>query len=554
MVRSTGRRLGVPSSGSTRYAVPALLVALVVAGLALGRTGSHPSGPPALAPAQSLAQSVALTSSWFCAGATAGPGGAAPGSLVLDNSASRPVQATVQLVTEGGPAGSTQLTLPAASTRLLTEHLAAAPWTGAIVTFYGGMAFAEQEANTAMGVAVEPCATHASPHWYFPDGATLRNADEYVSLLNPYPLDVVADLSFTTDQGQEQPADFEGVVVPAHGLAVLDLRSHLRRRQRIALSVQTRGGQIVAFETELISPVTRGAPIIGTPGAPDPMLPVAGAELVLGAPATSESWWWPGGGDGAGVRESYVVYDPGPKPAQFRLSLVPESDGTSAVSVGSAQFTVAPQSTIRVSTNGKPWATPGLPYAVHLQSLSGVPVVAERELSAGAPSTQKGRAVLLGEQSAAGTWLLAPGPREPAGKAAMATRARSGTTASGRRAGQARNRLHKNPAQRTPANKIKALRLPPETRLVVLNPGGRPATVSVGGPAAGNAAKAAPLMMLTVAPGQSSNLQLPAGLVGTPLRVSSSQPVMVEEDSYAGAGALGANLAPGVPVSPVSAP
>jgi hypothetical protein len=30
--------------------------------------------------------------------------------------------------------------------------------------------------------------------------------------------------------------------------------------------------------------------------------------------------------------------------------------------------------------------------------------------------------------------------------------------------------------------------------------------------------------------------------------------VMVEEDSYAGAGALGANLAPGVPVSPVSAP
>ncbi len=562
-LRPSGRGSGAPPGG-TRYAVPALLVALVVAGLALG-AGNHVANPPPLARAQSLAQSAALTSSWFCAGATAGPGGVAPGALVLDNSGSRPVQATVQLVTEAGPVRSVQIAVPATSARVLPEDLSGAPWTGAIVTFFGGMAVAEQQATTPMGVALQPCATQASPNWYFPDGATLLNADEYISLLNPYPLDVVADLSFATDQGQEQPADFEGVVVPAHGLAVLDLRSHLRRRRRIALSVRTRDGRIVAFETELVSPVSRGAELIGTPGAPDPMLPVAGAELVLGAPGTSESWWWPGGADGAGLRETYVVYDPGPRPAQLRLSLVPEGDGAGAGSGGSAQFTAGPYSATRVTTNGEPWAIPGVPYSVHLQSLDRVPVVAERELSAGAPSTEKGRAVLLGLGNAAGTWLLAPGPRLPAGKEATPLLRRGrGSARRPRHASHTSHTSHAShavshgkPARRTSPTQTASVRLPPQTKLVVLDPGRRPATVSVSGLAGGSATVpegTAPLVTFTVAPGQSSQLQLPAGLAKAPLRVSSSQPVMIEEDSYAGAGALGINLAPGVPVSPVSPP
>ena len=144
------------------------------------------------------------------------------------------------------------MSVPAGGTISLREQLPGGPWAGAVVTFYGGMAAVTQLVATKQGIASQPCASAVSPRWYFPDGAALRNATDEISLLNPYSADAIADLSFTTELGQEEPAAFEGVVVPARGLAVVDLGSHLRRRQHIAVSVTTRKGQIVAFQTELV--------------------------------------------------------------------------------------------------------------------------------------------------------------------------------------------------------------------------------------------------------------------------------------------------------------
>ncbi len=129
-------------------------------------------------------------------------------------------------------------------------------------------------------------------------------------MLNPYPGVAIADLSFTTEYGQEEPVTFEGVVVPADGLTVLNLGSHLRRRLKIAVTVKVRTGQVAAFETELVTPPPPGAPLVGSNGGLNPAAPTAGATLTLGSSEPATSWWWPEGADGGGLTESYVFYNP----------------------------------------------------------------------------------------------------------------------------------------------------------------------------------------------------------------------------------------------------
>ena len=231
---------------------------------------------------------MALSSSWYCAGGSTSPGGAAPGDLLVDNGGPGAVKATVRLVSSSGSARQLDLSVPSGSDQVLPDGLPppeagrAPPWVGASVTLYGGMASVSQVVSTPEGSVSQPCASSPSSQWYFPDGATLRNASDDISLLNPYPVAAVADLSFTTELGQEEPDAFRGVVVPARGLTVLDLGNHLRRRSQIAVTVTARSGGIVAFETELVTKPPARAPRLGTPGALDPVLPQAGPGLDLG--------------------------------------------------------------------------------------------------------------------------------------------------------------------------------------------------------------------------------------------------------------------------------
>ncbi len=236
------------------------LAAAIVAGVSLNqlRSGS-PAIPVAQAEAASEAPAVALSGSWYCAGSTEAPGSVAAGELVFVNAGASPVRGVVRLVSPIGYFRKINVTVPAGSTSTVAEQFlglprkAPKPWVGALVTLYGGMASVSQVISTPEGAASQPCASAASTHWYFVDGATLRNASDHISLLNPYPVDAIADLSFTTEEGQEDPAGFEGVLVPANGLTVLNLGSNLRIREHIAVTVTARTGQVVAYQTELVT-------------------------------------------------------------------------------------------------------------------------------------------------------------------------------------------------------------------------------------------------------------------------------------------------------------
>lgn len=484
-----------------RWPVLVVLAAAVVAGVLLSQT--RPGGPPAAAAQAQMASDapeVALSGSWFCAGATAAPDSVASGELVFANAGPTPLHGTVKLVSPVAYHREESVTVPAGSTATVPEMFPrfpkkkSKPWVGALVTLYGGMGTVSQVISTPEGSASQPCASAASKHWYFVDGATLRNAADRISLLNPYPVDAIVDLSFTTEQGREEPDAFEGVLVPPHGLTVLNLGSSLRIREHIAVTVTARTGQVVAFETEVVTKAPKGAPLEGPHQGLNPAAPVSGSTLQLGATAPSTSWWWPAGSEGNGLSERYIAYNPGPHAARVSLTLL--SRGTQSGQGGSAQVIVAPFGTATVKTNGQPWALPGITYAVHLVSTNGVPVVAERSVSASAPSPMRGLAALLGEDQPADNWLLA-------GTSAMAPTRHRG-----------------------------------EVWLEFANPGRHPAEVEV------KALQPADIPHLVVPPGGREGLELPAGTVHKALVVTSSQPVLVEDDAWALRPQTGVNLAP----------
>jgi hypothetical protein len=526
------------------------LAAVLVAGLALGDTNaSGGSAQAAELQAPSEAPTVALSSSWFCAGATVSNGGSAPGALVITNAGSAILAASVKLVSHSGRQQKLNVTVAAGATRTLEEQFPSvhggpgAPWVGALVTLYGGSASVSQLVTSPEGISSQPCASSASTNWYFVDGETLRNATEEISLLNPYPEVAIADLSFTTEYGQEEPVVFEGVVVPADGLTVLNLGSHLRRRTRVAVTVSVRTGQVAAFQTELVTPPPPGAPLVGGNGGLNPASPIAGATLTLGSSAPSTSWWWPEGAEGGGLTERYLLYNPGGRPATLSLSLIAQGGGSGGGLGGATEVTVGPYATAAVTTNGQPWALPGVSYAAHLVSTNGVPVVAERSLVGSSPSPERGLAVLVGQDQPANRWLLPGSPALALTKLAHVTAPPAPPLPQallGRVAGvldQALAGLAASTMAAQPSGQL---------WLEVLDRGRKAAVVEVGSIVRGRLVPLPGTRALIVPAGERGGVLLPATASGEALVVSSSQAVLVEQDWYGYQPATGMSLSPAV--------
>jgi hypothetical protein len=393
-------------------------VAVLAASLVAGGLVDHSARPAARSAASAAVQPFpaaapvsAISSSWFCAGATDRPNGAAPGSVVLANNGRLAASGVISLVTARGVQARVPVSIAPAARAVVREAVPhGAAWVGAIVDIDAGAVAVQQQIDGDLGRAASPCATAGSSQWYFTSGATLVNASVYISLLNPYPTDAVVNMSFTTDQGQEFPEGFQALTVPAQGLLTVNLGDQLRRRQSIATSITARTGRVVAWKTDVVTQPKSGTPLLGTPAGSqplaDPASPIPGITLALGVPEASTVWAWPEGTSGSGVNEQYVIYNPGLRTAQLQLSI--------ALDAGAAepfQLTVGPGQAVPVISNQEVRIPPGVGHAALLQSLNGVPVVAERTVSATSPSSWSGLGELPGAALTSTEWLI------PAGRA-----------------------------------------------------------------------------------------------------------------------------------------
>jgi len=499
-----------------------LLAACALIGVALDGVEAPAARTPVFASSVGMpaaAPPSALSSSWFCAGATDGGSHYIPGVVVIANAGREAATAAVTLLGSNGARAHRTLSVAARATVQVPESVpGGAPWVGAFVDVDAGqVAVAQQILTNASSSGsgsqgapeVTPCATSASPRWYFPSGQTLINAGVELTLVNPQAEAAIVDLSFTTSEGQEAPQGFQGLVVPARGLLAVDLASHLRRRAAIATTVSVRAGAAVAFETDWVDPPAPGAVLEGTPQASqadaDPAFPVAGVEVTLGAPSPQTSWIWPAGVAGPGLSETYVIYNPAAKAAQVRLSI--------GLDQGQAEpfpLSVGPYQVLTVNSEGQARIPPGVGHFAALESLNGVGVVALRSLVADGSSAwypqsgpSYGRAAMLGEDFRARRWLL-----PMVGTAGLGA-----------------------------------------AELVVYNPGPKAAKVALAGlDEAALTANGIP-SPVSVGPGRRAVLGLAGSeALGHPLLVSSDVPVYVELDSAARAPAHGISTAPAVPL------
>ncbi len=500
-------------SGPATRRAPVLLaiVATLAVGGLLDRVGgaSEPSQISSIQPVPVAAPPQALSSSWFCAGATdiATRHNAvdAPGKVVIANSGDTAASGDVTLVPNQGNDVTVPVTIAADSSETVNENVpGGSQWIGSIVDIDAGAVAVAQEIDSSLGLTSSPCATAGSSTWYFATGFTLINAGVELSLLNPYPSDSVVDLSFTTDQGREAPEDFQGLVVPARGLLSVNLSSHMRRRQAIAATVTARTGRVVAWKTDWVLPPSPGAVLLGTPAAnnplADPAWPEKGLTVTLGAPSAGTTWTWPDGMAGNGIDERYIVYNPGPTTANVRLSV--------RLAQGAAEpfdLSVGPYQVMPVISEQQARIPSGVAHSAQVESLNGVPVVAERWISAGVPSSWQGLGELPGGRLAAAAWLVAA--------------AQTDSTHDG--------------------------------YLVMYNPGEAPVQVKVQALSDGQLDPLNGLAPTVVEPGQRVALHLNQyeGAPGAALEVDATGAIYVESDSYGKSGTGGLSLSFGVPLT-----
>jgi hypothetical protein len=500
--------------GGAAYRAPILLAVagILVVGVLLNRVGGKPANQSvaALAPVPVAAPVQALSSSWFCAGATDG-GTAnnpvhAPGTVVIANSGTAAASGEVILVPSQGINQTVRVEVGPGSSGSVKENVpGGSGWIGAIVDMDAGGVAVSQEIDSDLGLSATPCATSGSSTWYFATGFTMANAGVELSLLNPYPSDSVVDLSFTTNQGIETPEDFQGLVVPADGMLSVNLGDHMRRRQAIATTVTARTGRVVAWKTDWVLPPKPGAVLAGTPAASSPLAdpdwPVAGVTNTLGSSSAGVSWTWPDGMAGGGVSEQYLVYNPGPNTADVRLSI-----GLAQGQAEPFEFSVGPYQVQPVISEQQARIPSGVPHSAVLVSTNGVPVVAERWVSAEPPSTWQGLGELPGGRLAASSWLV---------PVALA-----------------------NPFR--------------HSQLVLYNPGETPVEATVEALKQGVPVAITGPHPTMIGPGQriAININRYAPTLRSPLVVKATGPIYVESDTYGQSGLPGVNLSFGVPMTP----
>ncbi len=362
----------------------------------------------------------ALSSTWYCAGGTAGEDSRADTSIVVANGTdtemdgtatifpSIPSQIVVQ--SDGDTTTTTETTTTTAPelTQLpvtidvtvpaydrievrLGDHVDA-EYAAALVEVPGGAVSVEQRVDGPNGADVSPCTTQAADSWYFADGRTTADAVETLAFFNPFPDPAVVDVTFRTEEDLRTPIEFEAYAVPAQSLVVEDIGDLVTRREHVSVSVVGRSGRLVVNRVLDLDGT-------GTDGA-------RGLEVSAGAARPANSWYFPDGivGQDLGVAESYVVYNPGDTVAEVVLEILPdELDRFGAIEPfvlsipPQAYQEVAVQDEERIATAiAAAEGEPILRHSALVASENDVPVVVERVFDGGDSGLRPGYDLMFG--------------------------------------------------------------------------------------------------------------------------------------------------------------
>jgi hypothetical protein len=392
-----------------RLAPLALVVAAVAAVAAVDR--DHPVavaaryGDETAVPMPMAAAADALTTSWFCPGVRTAPGGT--GVVSLLNPTESDVAATLTVYPAGDPAAGSapaptaRPVVATARARTDLDIAALAPGAGplafaaALVEVSGTGVLVEQTTTSAQGRSSAPCTTEPSPSWYLADGASTTDASDRVLLFNPFPDDLVVDLTATTEEGSRTSRALQGLVVAPRSLRVVDLGDTVKVKERVAVAATARSGRFVLGRDQ----TSTGARKEET--------------VALGTPSPSTSWTFASAPKGPAVFTRFVLFNPAATDVDAVVTLypaagtpVPAADAppTSAPStIPAVRRTVKARSSVFVNL-AELAEIPDGSYAATVTADD--PLVVERVLAAG-----DGRAATqLGARVSAQRWWTGGSP------------------------------------------------------------------------------------------------------------------------------------------------
>ena len=183
--------------------------------------------------------------------------------------------------------------------RVLLRSILTAPFVAALVEVRGGGVSVDREVTGPNGYDAGPCASSSSDHWYFAAGNTLRGANEYLALFNPYPDDASVDMTFMTEQGPRAPRRLQAFPVPGRSLRVVHLNTaRVNRHSPLAAQVVARSGRLVVDRLQVFDGT--GDPVgSGQRGIPQTD-PPRGLTVATGVTRPVTAWVFPTGGKLAG--------------------------------------------------------------------------------------------------------------------------------------------------------------------------------------------------------------------------------------------------------------
>jgi hypothetical protein len=262
-----------------------------------------------------------------------------------------------------------------------------------VVEVIGGRAVVGHELVHGDDLATEPCARSTGTSWYFAAGTTVKGSEHYLVLFNPFGDDAIADVSFLTDAGVQEPDAVQGLVVPRRSRVSIAVHDLVTRQAQVAAVVHLRAGRVVAERDQIFD---------GT--APDSGPTRQGIAVSLGATSPQRLWVVPAGTTANGGTGSVAVANFGALDTEVEVEVVLPNGGTAA----SQAVSVPSRGVVVVDLTGR--APVDSEYAVAVRSRSAEgntePVVAEALAWWPASSSSTGVASTLGPEHAARRWVV----------------------------------------------------------------------------------------------------------------------------------------------------
>ncbi|MBA2274851.1 MAG: hypothetical protein H0W21_13275 [Actinobacteria bacterium] len=389
-----------------------LTLALAASGLAVDMRSRRPASAGVEAATSTGPGARFLERSVFCPGAR---GRRVSRTLSVHTSHSQEVRVAARPWNESpAPVDGKMLWLPGADRQAVNVVGSGARVTAASVVGWPQSSRAGgRDAAAPGGAGASGCSPVASDRWYFPLGASSAGWDERIMILNPFPDEAVARVTFAAERGPKA-GDTHEVAVPARKSVQVEINRMTLPVLSLAATVTVRRGRVVAWKTVFLSHGPKRSPhrlanLKGRLRADEPA--TGGALFSLGATDTSAQWYFPDAGAGPGRSTTLALMNPAGEPATATVSLlgrraIAQPPGLVDVTVPAGGSTFIPLKA--------PEARRGRvrSFSAVVASTGGVELVAERSMSYSTDEL-RGVASEIGATVPSRRWSLAPAATRP---------------------------------------------------------------------------------------------------------------------------------------------